>query len=142
MLVRRRVTPQQYVTSTHAICTPWWRKTKWSKVPCLGNNTMGEAWTPDFQIWSLRCQPLSHISHLQSYIHSSLMGGFGPHQTPTLEENQFYKDRTTTNDQGGDWYWYFLEPPHLHIAYKKKKRQETTYFIINFITVWCLVRGC
>lgn len=29
------------------------------------------------------------------------MEGFGPHQTPTLEENQFYKDRMTTNDQGG-----------------------------------------
>lgn len=29
------------------------------------------------------------------------MEGFGPHQTPTLEENQFYKDRMTTNDRGG-----------------------------------------
>ena len=29
------------------------------------------------------------------------MEGFGPHQTPILEENQFYKDRMTTNDQGG-----------------------------------------
>lgn len=29
------------------------------------------------------------------------MEGFGPHQTPTLEENQFYKDRMTTNDRAG-----------------------------------------
>ena len=38
--------------------TPWWRETKWSKVPCL--RAMGEAYTPGLQIWSSRCWPLDH----------------------------------------------------------------------------------
>jgi len=29
------------------------------------------------------------------------MEGFGPHQTPTLEKIQLYKDKMSTNDWGG-----------------------------------------
>ena len=144
MLVCRRVTPQQYVTSTHAIYTPWWRKTKWSKVPCLRKQHNGWGLNPrhpDLEFEVSTAQPHKPPTKLYPFFpHGGVWSTSNPYPwgKSILQRQNDYK----WSGGGGDWYWYFLEPPHLHIAYKKKKRQETTYFIINFITVWCLVRGC
>lgn len=56
------------------------------------------------------------------------MEGFGPHQTPTLEENQFYKDRMTTNDQGGGLVLIFLGTTTFTYSIQEEKKAGNNLF--------------
>ena len=44
MLIHRSVTPQQYAPVPNY--TPWWRETKWSKIPCLRKQRDGRGLHP------------------------------------------------------------------------------------------------